>query len=113
VIMPTPATDPGDANLDGEVDVVDLAVLANHMGSVGADWVDGDFNGDMAVDVQDLATLANNFGAGGGAGPAPVPEPATILLLAVGGVAALRRKGRRRSDRRTWESNRWQWQRRP
>jgi len=52
---------PGDANADGNVDVIDLAILANNFGQPG-DYEKGDFNGDGVVDVLDLTILANNFG---------------------------------------------------
>jgi len=94
VVMPEPATARGDANLDGVVNVLDLARLANHFGETsGVEWTDGDFNEDGSVDVLDLAAVANNFGAGSG-GDGEVPEPATAALLALGACLALVR-GRR------------------
>ena len=51
----------GDANLDGRVNVQDLAVLAaNYRKSVNG-WASGDFNYDGVVDVEDLALLAANY----------------------------------------------------
>ena len=51
----------GDANLDGRVNVSDLAVLAaNYRKSVNG-WANGDFNYDGVVDVKDLALLAANY----------------------------------------------------
>ena len=53
---------PGDANLDGRVDVLDLAVLAaNYRKQVTGGWTQADFNHDGVVDVQDLALLAANY----------------------------------------------------
>jgi hypothetical protein len=53
----------GDSNLDGNVDVSDLANLAGHFGvTAGATWLDGDFNYDGKVDVADVADLAGQFG---------------------------------------------------
>jgi T5SS/PEP-CTERM-associated repeat protein len=53
----------GDANLDGQVDVGDLGVLAANYGKTsGATWSTGDFNGDSKVDVGDLGILAANYG---------------------------------------------------
>ena len=53
---------PGDANLDGRVDVQDLAILAaNYRKQVTGGWLQGDFNNDGVVDVEDLALLAANY----------------------------------------------------
>ena len=85
---------PGDANLDWQVDVMDLALLGNAYGSSGATWTEADFNGDGQVDVFDLGLLGNYYGrAVTGAGE-PVPAPAAAVLLAVG-AAALPRKRQR------------------
>ncbi len=88
------AADPtgGDANLDGNIDVSDLAILANHYGGSEKGWLHGDFTGDGAVDVFDLAAMANNYGIAAG-GSVHVPEPAVLLcLLAVAPVLAGRRR---------------------
>jgi hypothetical protein len=56
---------PGDANVDGFVDVGDLGILAANYGTTsGALWSQGDFNGDGLVDVGDLGILAANYGTG-------------------------------------------------
>jgi hypothetical protein len=53
---------PGDANLDGSVDVGDLGILAANYGiTSGATWEMGDFNGDGAVDVGDLGILSAHY----------------------------------------------------
>ena len=52
----------GDADLDGDVDLSDLATLLAHFGAAG-DVVDGDCNEDGSVDLGDLAQLLANFGA--------------------------------------------------
>jgi len=83
----------GDADRDGDVDVLDLTVLANHLGISDPSWADGDFNGDAAVDVLDLSVLANRFGYTAGAG-AQAPEPAALALLPLAALAALRRRRR-------------------
>jgi hypothetical protein len=51
---------PGDANLDGRVNIADLGILgANWQQS--ADWYGGDFNGDGVVNIADLGILAGNW----------------------------------------------------
>jgi T5SS/PEP-CTERM-associated repeat protein len=79
----------GDFNLDGEVNAGDLALLATTYGIAGDwGWATGDANGDGLVDAGDLALLASNYGTI----VHPIPEPATMSLLALGGVALLRRR---------------------
>ena len=53
---------PGDANLDGAVDVGDLGILAANYGGANKTWAQGDFNGDKLVDVGDLGILAAHYG---------------------------------------------------
>jgi len=86
----------GDAGLDGAVDVLDLAAVANHFGATDADWRQGDFNGDGAVDSADLATVANNFGrrTAQAGGPPGVPAPTSAGLLLAASAAVLRRRRR-------------------
>ena len=86
---------PGDANLDDQVGLIDLGVLAaNWNAQSGKVWADGDFNGDGAVTLPDLGLLAINWGWSAPTGPpAAVPEPASCLILAAGALLALRRKG--------------------
>jgi len=95
----------GNANLDNIVDVLDLARLANNFGKDVANgdevtWLEADFNLDGKVDVLDLAAIANNFGqsgsvgATGEAGGAPVPEPSALAVVALGGLALIRRRRR-------------------
>jgi len=85
----------GDANWDGIVDAADYITLKRNFGmATGARYKDGDFDGDHDVDWNDLQTLMGNFGARGvGSAPA-APEPATLGLLALGGLALIRRRPR-------------------
>ncbi len=88
----------GDADLNDEVDVLDLAKLANNFGrkDAGVNWVSADFDLNGEVDVLDLAAIANAFGwkVTGGEGGAPVPEPMTLAVLALGGAVLIRRRRR-------------------
>ena len=68
---------PGDANLDGTVDVLgDAFGLINNLGvTEGATWADGDFNGDGAVDV-----LGDAFIHTGTLGSFADPEPPPMTI---------------------------------
>ncbi len=89
----------GDADLNNEVDVLDLAKLANNFGrdDANVNWTTADFDFSGKVDVLDLAAIANAFGwkvTGGGGGGAPVPEPGCLVMLAVGAAVLVRRRRR-------------------
>ncbi|MDB5322065.1 MAG: glycosyl hydrolase, family 16 [Phycisphaerales bacterium] len=89
----------GDANLDGIVDFIDLARLAQSYNVTDGTrtWPSGDFNYDGTTDFLDLARLAQNYNTSLPSAPVPgapadfstdlarafasVPEPASALLL--------------------------------
>ena len=79
---------PGDINRDNIVDQADYTVWYNHYGQTPATWTDGDVTGDNIVDQADYTVWYNNYGSTGG----NVPEPMTMALLAIGGLAMLRRR---------------------
>ena len=57
----TPAL-PGDANLDGTVDINDLTVVLSHYGQTGMTWSQGEFTGDGTVDINDLTIVLAHYG---------------------------------------------------
>jgi len=87
----------GDFNLDGQVTAADFSAMMKalmdlnayrtaHM-QIGSQITSiGDFNGDGMVTNADLEGLINLVASGGSASLAPVPEPATLILLALGVV---------------------------
>lgn len=78
---------PGDCNADGATGLSDLSILAGNYNMAG-DWFDGDFNGDGTIGLSDLSMMAGSYGTTSSA----IPEPATLALLTLGGMAALRRR---------------------
>jgi autotransporter-associated beta strand protein len=113
----------GDANLSGKVDFSDLSILLSNYGKAGTYyWSQGDFNYDGTVNFSDLSKLLANYGKSGPlnignipnltldsqalrllardnitvSGTSPVPEPSSLvmlaLLLALGGTWRMRRR---------------------
>jgi hypothetical protein len=76
---------PGDANLDGRVDLADFGALKAFFGA-GTLLEQGDFDLDRRVDLSDFGLLKENFGKSGARGSA-VPEPPAAVLAALAAVA--------------------------
>jgi probable HAF family extracellular repeat protein len=83
---------PGDANLDGVVDISDLTRVLTNYDKTGMAWAQGDFDGSGTVDIADLSALLTNFdktAAASSPAVALVPEPAGVLLVAIAGMGLL------------------------
>ena len=81
----------GDLDLDGDVDRDDLGVFlgAYDTPAPGRSDLDHDGDGDRSDQAVFLGAYGTEAGAGQGA-----PEPATLMLLAFGGLAATRQRRR-------------------
>jgi hypothetical protein len=88
----------GDADLNGEFNSSDLvAVLASgtYEADVESVWSTGDFNGDGRTNSSDLvAALADGgYEQGPRAAVQAVPEPASAVLMLIGALMCVRRRG--------------------
>jgi hypothetical protein len=87
----------GDGNLDGAVTFDDYAAMdAAFFGTIpNLGWATGDINFDNVINFDDYAVVDQAFfnqGAplsGEGGGVAAVPEPATWLMVVIGGLVGL------------------------
>jgi MYXO-CTERM domain-containing protein len=93
----------GDLNQDGHVDANDIVAmekaLANEAGFAQNEGLTmdqlaliGDVNGDGVFNNADIQALINLLQSGGGS--TSVPEPASFMLLAFGGLLLIRRSRR-------------------
>jgi autotransporter-associated beta strand protein len=86
----------GDLDLSGVVDSVDFNNFVTGYGiTSNASWKNGDVNYDGKVDTQDFNHLAGNFGQPSLGSPnlgSVIPEPASLGLLGLLPILALRRR---------------------
>ncbi len=110
----------GDSTLDGIVNGDDFSVIAGNFGKTSpgisnilASWLMGDVTLDGFVNGDDFSVVAGNFGKGplgtldtpdapavvsSGGGSSNVPEPASLVLLGLGGASLfLLRSSRKRT----------------
>jgi hypothetical protein len=94
-----PRGHPGDADMDGAVDVADLSVVLTNYNQTGMTWVQGDFDFDGVVTINDLSNVLTNYDKTFGASASfrTVPEPSSLALVGIGvmGLLAYARRGRR------------------
>ncbi|MDE0504016.1 MAG: cohesin domain-containing protein, partial [Candidatus Poribacteria bacterium] len=74
VVGPPPVK--GDVNWDGTVDILDLVLVAENLGSTGVN--DADVNGDSVVNILDLVIVAGAIGGGGAAPSAQSLDPSIV-----------------------------------
>ncbi len=92
---------PGDANLDGLINLGDLQILGDHWMDDTGTWSDGDFTGDGLVNLADLQILGDQWGMSAAdvarLSPVSIPEPGTFSLMLLCVLGAACHRGRPRS----------------
>lgn len=83
----------GDADLNGVVNISDFSRLAANFNLTDAVWSRGDFNYDGVTGIGDFAVLAPNFNETLPRSSHAVPEPTSLLVIAI--AAALKCHRRR------------------
>jgi endoglucanase len=76
----------GDVNADKVVNGLDISMIASNWLKTGAGTA-GDANSDGIVNGLDIALVASNWLSTSAGSAAPVPEPTTLALASLGGLA--------------------------
>jgi autotransporter-associated beta strand protein len=112
LILPTAV---GDLDMNGTVNGQDLLTLLSHYGRTSASWAQGDVDFNGTVNGQDLLALLSHYGvtvatlspnslltggsssglSSGTTGLTAAPEPASLVLLGLGGLCLIRRRNRK------------------
>jgi hypothetical protein len=95
------AREPGDADLNGTIDIRDYFFIDRGRALRLSGWDNGDFTGDGVIDAEDFAVIDRAFLArqaavgGPGAARAAVPEPGSLTVVGMAACALRRTRGRR------------------
>ncbi len=71
----------GDATDDGAVDLNDLNIVLNNLGTTNSSWNSGNFDGAATIDLNDLNDVLNHLGTS-------IPSGANVVSFAEGLLAA-------------------------
>ncbi len=85
---------PGDATLDGVVDVSDFNVFNTNKFTLNAAWCKGDFDANGVIDVSDFNIFNNNRFSMSDVASVPEPTSAAVLVLGLMGVVSWSRSRR-------------------
>ena len=87
---------PGDANLDGFVDVSDFNIWNSNQFTTQSLWCSGDFNADGSIDVSDFNVWNSNQFLASDDHTQAVPEPGSMGMMMLAGLIGLQLLRRKR-----------------